>query len=139
MNQVVNSWQYAQKTPYNEMNFFNTIQDITMSTIFRYAQVEFIDTNSPEFNEKNVDAQSNRQIHAAYIEFIDRALNERLWERFGQEEVNAFYAQFKAAFKAYETLDADMANTVLEMIDEDRFRAAMIDRKQVFVQDRTNQ
>ena len=111
------------------MKVFKLLAQLVTSTEFTDACYSFLEKNKHIFDDDDENKLEYTEVFEAYITILEQCIDAKLYTKFQEEQVNAFYKDFKDNWKLYETEDSEVVETLFGFIDFNKFKKQMLEFK----------
>ena len=108
---------------------FTKIADYVKRAEFQSAQHAFFEKHKGTFDEAEENKLEYTTIHEAYIYMLDTLIGVELKEEYSDQQIDAFYEDFKNNHQQYEGQNPDVVMTLLEFLDFQKFKAVILEFK----------
>ena len=88
-----------------------------------------------KFNDDEENKLEYTNVYQDYVEMMEKVLDVTLKEQYKHPEadLDAFYKSFKQLRSGYETMNADVMETLFGMVDFSKFKESLLDYKRGMV------
>ena len=105
---------------------FNAISLLITNTDFINCQLEFYKKHIGTFTGTDENKHEYTQIYEAYIQILEVMIEIELQKTVSNEDIKAFYEDFKVNLKKYEELNMTTVDTLYSFVDFDQFKIAIL-------------
>ena len=108
---------------------FRTVSDYIIDCDFGQAQYEFFEKCKSKIEADEENKLEYTPIFNEYVQVMEQFVDFKLKEKYSDEQITAFYEEFKVNFKNYEASNKDSVEVLFGLIDFEKFKEAVLNYK----------
>lgn len=114
-----------------DTEIFKAIADLVTQAEFSKAQDDFFKKNQDKFEDTEENKLEYTNIYMEYVYILEQMIEMNLKDKYTDEQIEAFYANFKEKLPEYEKINPEVVDSLFGFIDFEQFKKSILLSKNV--------